>query len=57
MALALENPRLSTLSVQHKQAEKASVPFPAQKNVTVSVVVPALNEAENLPHVVLPHFT
>lgn len=29
----------------------ARVPYPSERAVTVSVVIPALNEAANLPHV------
>ncbi len=50
MALAIEETRLRLLP-RRQEDERPLPPFPAHKNVTVSVVVPALNEAENLPHV------
>jgi len=55
MALSVPSTRLSAAS--HRNGEEFDViaftvpPFPAHTTLRVSVVIPALNEAENLPHV------
>ena len=52
MTLHMETNLFTTMGWQAERQETTTVnPMPARSTVTVSVVVPALNEAENLPHV------
>jgi glycosyltransferase involved in cell wall biosynthesis len=52
MTLHMETPLFANKGWQaERQTGATPNPLPARSTVTVSVVVPALNEAENLPHV------